>query len=309
MNILLYASVVLVWGSTWLAIKFQLGDVAPSVSVCWRFALAAIAMALWCRARGLPLKLTRDQHARLALLGGLLFCGNYELIYEAERYLTSGLVALIFSLLPLFNLLLGALLLGRALSLRALVGVGVGVTGVVIAFWPDIAAFDIGKTGSIGLVIALGGTLTASLGNLVAMRNAQRSVPVLPGTAIAMGYGALWCAVLVVLRGDRFTIDLTAPYLLSLAYLAVFGSVIAFGFYLTLLGRIGPERAAYSALLIPIIALVMSHFFEGYDWSTRLSLGLLLTLGGNGITLLKLPVRRRSEPAAVVAACPSGGAA
>ncbi|MDB5364966.1 MAG: hypothetical protein JWM77_893 [Rhodospirillales bacterium] len=309
MNIFLYASIVLVWGSTWLAIKFQLGDVAPSVSVCWRFALAAIAMALWCRARGLSLKLTRDQHARLALLGALLFCGNYELIYEAERYLTSGLVALIFSLLPLFNILLGSLLLGRELSLRALLGVGVGVTGVVIAFWPDIVAFDLGKSGSVGLAIALGGTVLASFGNLVATRNAQRSVPVLPGTAIAMGYGALCCAVLVLLRGDRFTVEVTAPYLLSLAYLAVFGSVIAFGFYLTLLGRIGPERAAYSALVIPIVALLMSHFFEGYEWSTRLSLGLLLTLGGNAITLLKLPMRRRREAAVAVASCASGGAA
>lgn len=299
MNIFLYASVVLIWGSTWLAIKFQLGHVPSSVSVCWRFALAAIAMALWCRARGQSLRLTRDQHLRLALLGTLMFCANYELVYEAERYLTSGLVALVFSLLPLFALLLGAPLLGRPLSLRALLGVSVGVTGVVITFWPDIVAFDLSKTGSIGLVLALGGTLVAALANLVATRNAQRGVPVLPGTAIAMAYGALGCALLVLVRGDRFTIDLSAPYLLSLAYLAVFGSVVAFGFYLTLLGRVGIDRAAYSALLIPIVALVISHFFEGYAWGARLTVGLLFALAGNAVTLVKLPARfRRAEVAA-----------
>jgi drug/metabolite transporter (DMT)-like permease len=308
MNIFLYASIVLVWGSTWLAIKFQLGDIPPSVSVCWRFALAAIAMALWCRARGLSLKLPRTQHVRLALLGSLMFCGNYELVYEAERHLTSGLVALIFSLLPLFNLLLAAVLLRRALPVRALIGACVGVTGVVITFWPDIVSFDLAKAGSVGLAAAAGGTLLASLGNMVAIGNSQRNVPVLPGTAIAMGYGALCCALLVIVRGDRFTIDLSAPYLLSLAYLALFGSVVAFGFYLTLLGRIGIERAAYSALLIPIVALIISHFFEGYEWDARLSFGLLFALGGNAITLMKSPLRKRRVDAAPVP-CPTGGAA
>ncbi|GIL39277.1 DMT family transporter [Roseiterribacter gracilis] len=304
MNIFLYASIVLVWGSTWLAIKFQLGDVPASVSVCWRFALAAMAMALWCTARGQSLRLSRGQHARLALLGSLMFCGNYELVYEAERYLTSGLVALIFSLLPLFNIVLAALLLRRPLPMRALLGACVGVTGVVITFWPDIVAFDLAKTGSVGLVIAVGGTLLASLGNMVAIRNSEHGVPVLPGTAIAMAYGALCCAVLVVIRGDRFVIDLSTPYLLSLAYLALFGSVVAFGCYLTLLGRIGIERAAYSALLIPIVALIISHFFEGYEWGARLSFGLLFALGGNAITLMKSPLRKRAA-----AAVPAGGAA
>jgi drug/metabolite transporter (DMT)-like permease len=308
MNVALYASTVLIWGSTWLAIKFQLGVVPPSVSICWRFGLAAIAMALWCRARGLSLRLTREQHARLLLLGALMFCGNYALIYEAERYLTSGLVALVFSLLPLFNLLLIALLLGRALSLRALAGVGIGVAGVAIAFWPDIVAFDFGKSGSIGLLLALGGTLVASFANVVALRNQQRGVPVLPGTAVAMFYGSLCCAALVVLRGDRFAIDVSAPYLLSLAYLAIFGSVIAFGFYLTLLGRIGPERAAYSALLIPIVALVISHFFEAYAWSTRLTIGLVLVLSGNAVTLLRI-APRRARTVQAVPACPTGGGA
>lgn len=296
MNLFLYASIVLAWGSTWLAIKYQLGTVAPAVSICWRFALAAIAMAVLCRLRGLSLRMNRTQHARLALMGALMFSANYELIYEAERHLTSGLVALIFSLLPLFNLLLGAVLLGRRLPLRALAGVGVGVTGVVITFWPDIVAFDLAKTGSIGLVLALAGTLVASLANMVVLGNAERGIQVLPGTAVAMFYGAVCCALLVVLRGDRFAIDLSATYLLSLVYLALVGSVLAFGFYLTLLGRIGIERTAYSALLIPIVALVISHFFEGYEWNARLTVGLLLALGGNAVTLAKFPMLRRRAP-------------
>lgn len=285
MNLFLYLTIVLIWGSTWLAIKFQLGVVAPSLSICLRFALAAVLMALWCRCRGIPLRLTLQQHARLALLGLLLFSVNYGAVYEAERHLPSGLVALVFALLPLFNLLNGGLLLGRPVQPQVLLGAVVGLGGMVVTFWPDILGFDISSSGSIGLAVALAGTVFASLGNIVAIKNHELQIPVMAGTTIAMAYGALFMGLWVLVTGQPLVIDWSAPYLLSLLYLAVMGSVLAFSIYLTLLGRIGPERVAYSALLVPIVALAGSTLVEGYVWGWRLTVGLVLILIGNVIVL------------------------
>src|SRR5579864_6564490 len=141
-DLALYAWAVLIWGSTWLAIKFQLGVVAPAVSVAWRFAAAALMLMAYARLRRLPLRFDARTHAWLALQGLLLFGINYVLVYRSEQTLTSGLVALIFSLITFCNIVGLRLFFSVPVKPTALAGAILGVIGVALVFWPELANFS-----------------------------------------------------------------------------------------------------------------------------------------------------------------------
>lgn len=290
-TLLLFLLPSLIWGTTWLVIKFQLGVVQPEASVAWRFALASLLLLGWCLLRRIPLRFSARDHAGLALLGALLFGINYVLVYRSEQRLTSGLVALLFGLLVFWNLLGARLLFGTPVPWAVLLGATIGVSGLALLFWPEVASVR-GRPGQgSGIALAWLATIVAAAGNLLSQRLFARGVAVLPGTAWAMGYAAVlllgWCAV----RGVALAFDPRPPYVLSLLYLALLGSVVAFVSYLTLLRRVGAGRAGYTAVVIPVVAMLASTAFEGYRWTGMALAGMGLVLAG---TVLVLRVKERA---------------
>jgi drug/metabolite transporter (DMT)-like permease len=294
-NNLLYLTTVLIWGSTWLAIKFQLGEVPPELSVVYRFSLASILLFAYSAWRRLPLRFTPRQHAFIALQGLLLFSANYIMVYFAELYITSGLVAVIFSSIIMMNVFLAAIFLGTPVRAQVVLGGLIGISGLVLIFWPELGSFSLGPGRAFGLVLAVLSSISASFGNIVSARNQRNALPVIQTNAYGMAYGAAFTLLIALVRGVEFSFDASAPYLLSLLYLALFGSVVAFGAYLTLLGRIGPGPAAYITVLFPVIALLLSVFFEDFALNPLQLVGVALVLAGNVVVLAK---RTQAAPAA-----------
>ena len=284
-NLILYATTVLIWGSTWLVIKFQLGTVDPMVAVAYRFTLASAVLLLYCRITGLKMCFTPKEHLFMALQGLLLFCINYWLVYLAETHLTSGLVATVFSTIVFMNIINGALLLGSPMRAKVILGAGVGLVGVALVFWPELSLLSLSDSGLYGLLLGVLATYSASLGNITSARNQRHQLPVIQTNAFGMGYGAVIMVGLALVSGTRFSLDPAFAYVGSLLYLAVFGSVVAFGCFLTLVGRIGADRAAYAFLLFPIVALGISTVFEGYQWTGYAAFGVVLITLGNVVVL------------------------
>ncbi len=283
----LYSGTVLIWGSTWLAIKYQLGLVAPEVSIAYRFLLAAIILIGFCLATKRRMRYGLRDHLGMAQLGLFLFSTNYFVFYLATFDLTTGLIAVVFSGIVVTNILFGFLFLGNPIRPRVAIGAVFGICGLTIVFWQEILAFDLSNDGTRGLLLSVAGTILASLGNMTSAANQRRSLPVLQANAFGMGYGSAFMFLFALIGGATFNFDPSPLYVGSLLYLALFGSVFAFGFYLTLLGRIGPDRAAYATVLFPVIALGLSTVFEGYQWSVEAVAGMILVLFGNVLVLTK----------------------
>lgn len=286
-NWLLFVVPSCIWGSTWLVIKYQYGVVAPEVSVAYRFGLSALILFAWCVARRESLRFDRKMHGSFALLGMLQFALNYVFVYLAEQYLTSGLVAVVFVLIMFWNLLGAHLLFGQILAPRLIVGACCGLIGVALVFWPELAGVRGDMAQVKGLVFAVLGTLGASAGNLWSQRLYARGIRVLPSTAWSMLYGSISVALYGAARGIPFNWDDSIAYVSSLAYLSVFGSVVAFAGYLTLLKRIGAGRAGYTAAVIPVLAMIISTIFEDYVWTAPAIAGMVLVLVGNVLVLWK----------------------
>ena len=290
--IALFAIATLIWGSTWFAITFQLGSVAPEASVTYRFALAALLLAAWCMATGRSLRFPLAQHAWFAAQGTLLFGLNYLSVYKAEQSIASGLVAVLFSLIVFLNLLGVRIFFATPINRRTLAGAVLGVTGVALLFWREFGSNH--GDALRGIAFAFGSTVLASGGNLIAVRNQRRGVPLLPGVAWGMAYGALCIALVGAIEGTAWRFDTQLPYVVSLLYLAAFGSVIAFAAYLTLLGRIGAARAGYVGVAVPVVALVLSTVFEHYEWTLPSLTGAVLCVIGNVLVLMPQPATKQA---------------
>ena len=295
MNLLFYSGVVLIWGTTWFAILFQLGQVDPLISIIYRFALAAcmLMLMLYCLVTGKNMRFSLRSHFFMAVLGVFLFFLNYWLFYVAEFYLASGLVAVVFSTIVIFNIVFGAVFIGAPVRGRVVGGAALGLAGIAIVFRPELSSFTLSDKGMLGLVLSLGATVTASLGNITSARNQMAGIPVVQANAWGMTYGTVLMIVVALLTGKQFSFEVTFPYIASLFYLSLFGSVFAFGMYLTLIGRIGADRAAYTTLLFPLVALALSMGFEGYRPEPLAILGVVFILGGNWMVLR--PGRRNRE--------------
>lgn len=293
-NNLLYLITVLIWGSTWLAIRFQLGVVAPELSVAYRFFLASALLFLYSAWKRLPLRFSRRQHVFMAMQGLLLFSVNYILVYIAEGFVTSGLVAVIFSSIIILNVFFGALFLGSPVRAQVVLGALVGMLGLALIFWPELSSFDLDSGRAFGLTLAVISSVSASLGNIVSARNQRNDLPVIQTNAYGMAYGASFTLLIAFSRGVELSFDPSFSYVASMLYLALFGSVIAFGSYLTLLGRIGADRAAYITILFPVIALLLSALFEDFTMNDLQLLGVVLILLGNVIVLRRRKTRQGS---------------
>lgn len=284
-NGLLYSLTILIWGSTWFAIKFQVGVVDPALSVAYRFALASAILFVYCLVVRRRLRFSLRVHAFMMLQGTLLFGINYLLFYQSTAHLTSGLVAVIFSTVVLMNMVNGAFFLGTRIRGRVLLGAGIGLLGMAMVFWPELDSFHLAEGGSLGLLLGIAATYSASLGNIVSARNQRHAIPIIQANAYGMAYGALLMLGCALASGAQPDFEASWPYVLSWLYLALFGSVVAFGCYLTLLGRIGADRAAYATLLFPMVALAISGIFEDYRWTAQAVLGMGFILLGNFLAL------------------------
>ena len=284
-QVLLYVVTVLIWGSTWIAIKFQLGPVDPMVSVIYRFGLAAVLLLGFCRLRGLSLKFPLKDHFFMALMGIFLFSMNYWLVYLAEVYLTSGLVAVLFSSIVFFNIANNALFLGAPVDKKTVIGGLAGILGIGLIFMPEIRAFDADDHGMIGIALGIFSVFLASLGNITSARNTRNRIPVVQANAFGMAYGTLVLALVALCMGKPFDFSFSLSYTGSLIFLSVFGSIVAFGTYLTLVGSMGPDKAAYAIMVVPVVALCISSVAEGYVWSLPAAAGLCLVVGGNFLAL------------------------
>jgi drug/metabolite transporter (DMT)-like permease len=280
-----YGATVLFWGTSWIALRAQLGIVPPEISIFWRFCIAVVLMWAWVLWRGDRVRFSGADHLGLAGTGLCLFSLNFTLFYYGGISVPSGLLSVVFSLASIGNLLLGAAFLRQRIEPRVALGALVGACGIACLFWPEIAKAGLGGGALGGLVLCIAGTLTFCIGNMISTVVQRRGVPLLPAVAWGMTYGTAIMGVVSLLRGYSFAIEWTAPYLSALALLSVGASVIAFSSYLTLLRRIGAARAGYSTVLFPLVALAVSTVFEGYAWTPLAALGAALALAGNMLVL------------------------
>ncbi|MDR0588504.1 MAG: EamA family transporter [Burkholderiales bacterium] len=286
-SFVLFAATALVWGSTWLAIIAQLGVVAPSVSIAYRFGIAAALLWAWCLYKKTPMKLPAIRHLGLAAQGAFLFGFNYLAIYHAEEYISSGLVAVIFSTLLFFNML-GERIFFKIPFNRAMLIAGiVGVLGVVLMFLPEFSKPASLTAMITGVSLTAFGAVSASLGNMAAVYNNRRQIPVMTGAAWGMVYGTLLGVIASVITGETWSFDWHLPYVFSLLYLSLLGTVLAFMCYLTLIRREGATVGGYVNVVVPLIALLLSTFFEGYQWTWWAGLGAVLIVVGNVLMLRK----------------------
>jgi len=292
LNFFLYTGASLIWGFTWLAIKLQLTQVPPILSVAYRFCLAALILQVYCRLTRKRMNFPLRDHRFLVLQGFTLFGLGHCCSYLATAYMTSGLVAVVFSTILMWNIINLRIFMRQPVAWRAFWGGILGLIGICIVFWQDLAAFSATR-GVIGLLIALAGAYLVSVGNVVGYRNTKKGVPVTQANAFGMGYGGLLTLFIYFGMGGRLTMDWSIGYLGPMLYLSIFGTIVAFGFYMLLISRIGAEYAAYVTLLAPIIALILSTMFEGYRWSVSALLGVALVLAGNLIILTPQSTYRR----------------
>lgn len=282
---LLYATIILIWGTSWIGIKYQLGVVPPVLSVAYRFMIGAVIVFAWVLISRRQIRFSLRQHAVFALLGLFLFSTNFALFYYAGHYLVSGLMALIFSTATLMNMVNAMIFLGEPLRARTILAGVLGIGGLGAIFWPEIAAHGFDAGTALGLVLGLGGALSFSFGNMISARYQRAGLPMVSSTAWGMAYGSLWLVLFALATGAEFTFDFRPPYIIALLWLAVAGSVIAFATYLTLLRRIGPARASYVTVVFPILALAISTVVEDYQWTAPAVVGLVLVLAGNVVVM------------------------
>lgn len=294
-TLLLYLACVLIWGTTWYAITLQLGVVTPEISLVYRFGLATLCLLVFARIRRTNLSLTARDHFFAMLQGLTMFGVNYALIYYGTQYISSGLVAVLFTTLTFMNIFNEHWFFGVRLRAATALAAALGLAGIGLIFLPELRQLGTSATVLHGTLIVLAGTYAASLGNMAAIRNTGTGLPIVSITVWGMSYGTACLAVMALLRGARFDFDPSPDYVFSLLYLAVFGSAAAFVAYLELIRRIGPGPAAYTSVVVPLVALALSTWLEGYVWTLTAAAGVVLVLTGN--LIIVNGARRRSQPA------------
>lgn len=281
----LFAACVAIWGSTWIAITFQLGSVAPELSVFYRFLLASAMLFAWCLARGLPLRFPRREHLWIALQGVLMFSVSYVSVYYAEQYVVSGLVAVGYSASPFLNMVAMRVFYRSPMTLRVAAGAALGIVGITLVFWPEFSHIRADRNVALGAFFTMAAVVLSVFSNMVAHRNHEAGHPVWQTMAWGMLYGALFTLAIALALGRPLSFEATPAYVLSLLYLTVFGSILAFGSFLTLMGRVGAARAGYIGVMVPIVALAVSSAFEGYRWELLALVGVAVSVAGNVIIL------------------------
>jgi drug/metabolite transporter (DMT)-like permease len=273
--------VTLIWSSTWIVIKDQLGPVPPVWSVTYRFLIAGAAMLIIARLMGERLGLGRGGHVLAVVLGTLQFVVNYNFVYASELYITSGLAAVVFALLVVPNSLLAWLLFGQRVNGGFVLGSAIAMAGVAALFVQEVNAAATPTSDVLkGLGFVLVAVLGASGSNVMQLMPAIRGRPLAPILGWAMIYGALLDGAFAWAFVGAPVVETRAGYWLGLLYLGLVASALAFWLYYEIIRKIGPARAAYSSVLIPIVAMLISTVFENYVWSPLAIAGGLLGILG-----------------------------
>ncbi len=276
---------VAIWGTTWLAIKFQLGRVAPEASVFYRFLAGALLLFAYCQARRLPLRYSLREHLWIALFGVFMFSVSYICVYHAERHTVSGLVAVGYSVSPLLGMLGMRIFFATPVTPRILAGSLFAIVGVALVFWPEFSQLRNDGDTALGALFTAIAVVVSALGAVVAQRNQRAHLPLWQSMAWGMLYGSIFSLAVALALGKPLEFEATPAYLLSLLYLTVLGSIVAFGAYLTLLKRLGAARAGYVGVMVPIVALVVSAAFEDFQWHVLTAMGIAVSVAGNAIIL------------------------
>ena len=286
-TIFLFISTLLCWGPTWYVIKFQLGIVDPMVSVFYRFFLASIIILLFCKFKNFKIQFSFKEHFLIAVLGILLFNINYVIFYLSTQYLISGFVALCFSSILFMNIINNIIFHRNLPSIMTILGGAIGTLGLIFIFYEEISNFTLSSTTSFGIFLGIIATYFASLDNLVSAYTSKIKLPVVPVTGYGMLYGSISLFIYLLVIDTPFQFDFSLSYNLSLIYLSVFGSVFGFSLYLTLIEKIGSNDAAYVAIIMPLIALLVSTIFENLLWNLNLIIGAVMIILGNILILKK----------------------
>lgn len=286
----LFVVCVFIWGSTWIAITYQLGEVSPVLSVAYRITIAACCLLLFCWWRKIPLVLPRHIHFKMACVGLMLFTLNYTFLYESQHYIVSAVLALMSSLIIYFNVFLRRVLLGKPIRVEVLIGATLGLSGIALIFMPEFSSVGSLTLLWTGIGLAVASFIFASLGNVISERIMDHGTQVMPMNFWAMTYGLVFMYSYVVLTDVEFVIPTRLDYYISLIYLAVFGTVLAFGAYMKLMQQIGSDKSAYVVLMYPIVALVLSTMFEDYQWYPQTFVGVIVVLLGNAVVMGKIPL-------------------
>ena len=278
---ILYAVCLLIWGTTWYAIEFQLGVVPAEWSLFYRFAIASTILFAISRFKGEILNLTKQQHLLTAGTGVPLFGIGYILTYQGAQFLTSGLVAVIFSLMSFLAILNTRIFLKAKIEPPVIFAAVIGVIGLGLIFLPEVTEISLADATFAGILVCLVAVIFTSIGNLVASLPQSKRIPLFAFNAWGMGYGSVFLLCYALLFGEPIAFDARLPYIASLFYLAIPGTVIAFSIFIWLIGKIGIAKAAYIAVLVPLVALTVSTIFEGFIWTTEAKVGLALVMAGN----------------------------
>ncbi len=246
----------------------------------------------YCKLRGINLRFSLNTHFRIALQGSLLFGFNYWLVYIAEQELNSALMAVMFGFVMFLNILFSRLFMGTRSTSNVYIGGVLGILGTYFIFYQQLMGLSLEELPIRSTIIGFISVVIASLGNVTSASNQKLNIPVVSSNAWGMIYGSLIMMSVAGINGVAPTFDFSPYYIGSLIYLSLFGSIAAFGTYLTLIGRIGPGKAAYVLVLIPVIALIISTLFEGYAFSWYALLGVALILSGN-VTIINRKVKTR----------------
>ena len=284
-NLQLFIAAVAIWGSTWLAITFQLGKVPPEASVFYRFLLASAIAFAYCLVRRLPLRYSLREHLWIALLGVLMFSVSYIFVYYAEQHVVSGLVAVGYSASPMLGLIGMRIFFGTPMTRLLVLGAILGMVGIALVFWPEFANLRGDRDTALGALHTIIAVVVSAFGAIVAQRNQRAGLPLWQSMAWGMLYGSLFSLAVTLALGQRLEFEATMPYVLSLFYLAVLGSILAFAAYLTLLHRVGAGRAGYIGVMVPIVALMVSAVFEKFQWHALTWAGIAVSVAGNVIVL------------------------
>lgn len=286
---LLFWGPTLIWASTWHVILYQLAEVPAINAVAWRFLLAAVLLFVLAAWRGESWRLPVRLQPWLMLTGVVQFGLNYWGVYEAERHVPSGLVAVLFSLMVFGNAATGAWFFGQPITRRFALSALVGVAGVALIFWPEVLTAGARPHALTGLALGLGAVACACTGNALTLMLSRRGLPLVPMLAWCMAYGALSLLLTAGLSGAGWQLGHTALWWGSLVYLAAIGSVLPFLLYFKLIQRKGPGHAALTGVLVPVIALAVSAVFEGWQPSAASVVGMALCLGS--VYVATRPVR------------------
>ncbi|MDX2233681.1 MAG: EamA family transporter [Hyphomonadaceae bacterium] len=276
------------WGTTWYAITLQFGVVEPTVSVVYRFAIAAAALMGWAWASGIPLALSARQHRAAFAVGLATFAVQYPLVYAAETTVASAVVAVLFAALAFVNLIVFRVLFGERPTPLAWAAAAMGIGGVLVLSWSEVVDARMDGAALTGLTLTLAAVLVCSLGNAAAREVERAGASIVASTGWAMAYGTLILAAYAGLTGAPWTFDARPTYVLSLLYLAIIGSVLAFLLYFGLARRHGFATASYISALTPPVAMVVSAVFENKTWSLMALLGVAVIVAGQWL-LTRLP--------------------